>query len=100
MRQTLRRNPQAVIIVEVFPDGLQAAGSSATELMESIREFGLHGWELHEDRILPVTEPWVYDLIRNGQYVDVVLSQDKEALERLLSDFYGRRLTGLPAGSR
>jgi len=92
MTVTLERNPNAIMMIEVFPDGLCAAGMSATELMQFLHTLGLVGWELQVDRILPVSEPWVYDHIRNGRHVDVVLSRNAERLRMALSNMYGRPL--------
>jgi FkbM family methyltransferase len=97
MKATLKRNPDAIIIIEVFPLALKAAGTSATELMQFFRDRQMVGWELHEDRIIPVSEPWVYELIREKE-VNVIFSQNGELLRKLLNTYYGYQIS--PADSQ
>lgn len=98
MAATLRRNPDALLLIEVFPEGLQAAGASAGELVQALLDLGMTGWEFHDDRINPLAaEAWVYDLIRYGRHVDLILSRNPERLRTVLSSFYGRQLPQLPA---
>src|SRR5207302_3253625 len=80
MQQTLRRNPGVILIVEVFPDGLRAAGSSAFELVSCLQDWGFDGWEFHDFRLIPCQEPHVYDWIRGGKYQDLVLSRRGERI--------------------
>ncbi len=87
MRVTLERNPQAVLMLEVFPDALRAAGYSAPQLMQMARDFGLTGWEFHDHRLVPIFEPWVYDLIRDGRQVDVILCCDQRRLWAILENY-------------
>jgi FkbM family methyltransferase len=94
MCQTLERHPETVVILEIFPDALRAAGRSAVELMQSLRDLGLTGWEFHPHRIIPLSEPWVYDLIRDGTDVNVILCRNGERLRAMLDRFYGRPLHG------
>ena len=96
MKQTLDRNPDAIMVIEVAPDLLEAADTSATELMSLLRAWGFTGWELLEHRIIPISPPWVYDLIRDRQWVDVVLSRHSELLNTVMSNYYGVELPVVP----
>ena len=89
MAETLRSNPDAILIVEIFPEGLAEAGSSASQLVERLRDLGFDGWEFHDFRLIPIQEPWTYDLIRGGKYVDAVLSRNGKRLNQALSKLYG-----------
>jgi len=93
MRATLARNPQAVLAIEIFPAGLQEAGASGAELAQLIRDLGLRGWEFGPDRLAPMHEPWVYDLLRGA--VDVVVSRDAPRLESILHRWRGGPLRPL-----
>ena len=59
------------MVIEVAPDLLAHAGTSATELMSMLEAWNFSGWELLEHRIIPVAPPWVYELIRDRKWVDV-----------------------------
>ena len=87
MKATLDRNREAIVAIEIFPGALRQAGSSPGELMRSLRELGLSGWEFSRHRILPIPEPWVYDLMRGGS-VDAILSRNPERLTSLLTRTY------------
>jgi FkbM family methyltransferase len=87
MRGTMERNPEMMLILEIFPEGLQATGKSATQLMQMVRDFGFIGWEFHDHRVLPVSDPWVYDLIRDGRHVDVILSRNRKRLWAVLENY-------------
>lgn len=87
MRSTLQRNPQVVLFLEVFPEGLRAAGKSAKQLMEMVRASGFVGWEFHDHRVLPVSDSWIYDLIRDGRHVDVILSCNPDRLWNVLENY-------------
>ena len=96
MKQTLERNPDAIMVIEVAPDLLEAMDTSATELLSLLRAWGFTGWELLEHRIIPISPPWVYDLIRDRQWVDVVLSPNSELLNRVMSNYCGVELPEVP----
>lgn len=93
MSETLARNPDAIMLLEVFPEALQAAGSSATELMSHLEALGFTGWELHRDRVLPISEPWVYELIRDGKDVNLLLSRNPALLRTALTRWYEEELS-------
>jgi FkbM family methyltransferase len=92
MTTTLKRNPDVVIFIEVFPVALRGAGTSATELMQFFRDQKMVGWEIHEDRIIPVSEPWVYELIRQRD-VNILFSRNGEHLRTLLNAYYGYQIS-------
>ncbi len=87
MQTVIEQNPQIIIALEVFPDGLRAAGSSPGELMRLLEKRGLSGWEFDRFRLLPAPAPWVYDLMRGGS-VDVIVARDQERLRRVVSQAY------------
>jgi FkbM family methyltransferase len=89
MRRTLNRNPDAVLFMEVFPDGLRDAGSSATEFLGLLAELGLGGWELGWRRVCPLGEPWEYELIRDGADIDILVSRNGAVVESVLCAAYG-----------
>jgi FkbM family methyltransferase len=92
MKRTLERNPDAIIAIEVAPDLLAYSGTSATELMSVLEAGGFTGWELLEHRIVPVSPPWVYDLIRDQNWVDVVVSRNSDLLDTVMSSYCGVEL--------
>jgi FkbM family methyltransferase len=96
MKQTLDRNPDVIMVIEVAPDLLANAGTSARELMNLLEVWGFKGWELLEHRIIPISPPWSYDLIRDQQWVDVVLSRNSDLLTAVMSSYCG---VELPAAS-
>jgi FkbM family methyltransferase len=91
MRKTLERNPDAVLALEVFPQALRAAGSSARGLMEWLREAGMGGWEFLP-RLQPIQPPWVYDLIPGRDRVDVIVCRNADLLEKVLARWRGSTL--------
>lgn len=97
MKQTLERNPDVIMAIEVAPDLLACADTSATELMSLLGAWGFTGWELLEHRIMPVASPWVYDLIRDRKWVDVVLCRNSDLLNTVMSNYCG---VELPPASR
>jgi FkbM family methyltransferase len=88
MRRTLARHPDVVMVVEVFPGGLRGAGASPRELVELLNELGFGGWEFTRDRIQPMAEPWVYDLMTGGT-TDVIVARDADRLRDLLGRWRG-----------
>lgn len=91
MRETLRCNPDAILMIEVFPEGLEAAGSSASELVKLLHGLGFDGWEFHDFRLIPCQQPHIYDLIRGGKYQDLLLSRRGERITEVLSRLYSER---------
>jgi len=88
MRDVLSRHPGVVMVVEVFPAGLRQAGASARELIAALTDLGFGGWEFTRDRVQPMAEPWVYELMTGGT-TDVVVSRDAEGLRTLVGRWRG-----------
>ncbi len=97
MENTLKRNPDAIMMIEIAPDLLSNAGTSATEVMSYLYDLGFTGWELEAHRIVPLSEAWVYDLIRDKMWVDAVVSRNSELLRNVMSDFCGVTLPPVPS---
>ena len=91
MRKTLGQNPDAILALEVFPQALRAAGGSGRGLMEWLKEAGMDGWEFLP-RLQPVQAPWVYDLIRARDQVDVMVCRNGDLLEKVLTRWRGGTL--------
>src|SRR5262245_11083125 len=91
MRATLERNPDVILACEVFPQALRGAGSSAGGLMEGLQRLGMGGWEFLP-RLQPIQAPWVYDLIRDGEQVDVVVCRNRDLLQGVLARWRGSPL--------
>jgi FkbM family methyltransferase len=83
MTATLERNPEIILIVEVSPSLLTKAGASATELVKSLRDLGFSGWELHENRVIPLLDPESYEYMDEHAGPDLVLSRSPEVLRSL-----------------
>ena len=79
-----------ILALEVSP-GLRAAGSSAQEVMERLQDLGMVGWEFLP-RLQPVQPPWIYELIRDGDQVDVIVCRNAALLEEVLTRWHGGRL--------
>jgi FkbM family methyltransferase len=88
MRRTLERQPDVVMVVEVFPGGLRGAGASARELVEMLASLGFDGWEFARHRLQPIAAPWTYDLMTGGT-TDVIVSRDKRRLDELIGRWRG-----------
>jgi FkbM family methyltransferase len=91
MRRTLERHPAVVMVIEVFPGGLQGAGASARELIEMLAHLGFDGWEFTRHRIQPIAAPWTYDLMTGGT-TDVIVSRDSARLRDIVSRWRGLTL--------
>jgi FkbM family methyltransferase len=92
MRRTVARNPDLVLILEVFPEALQQAGSSASKLVGALVEMGFDGWEIQQRRLLPLGQPWTYDQMWNGCEANLVLSRNPAPLKDAVGRCFGRAL--------
>src|SRR5258706_7056201 len=99
MTDILERNPSSILMIEVFPEALRSAGSSATELMQYLVALGFAGRELHPSRIMPISEPWVYELIRHGKDVNLVLSREPALLKSVLLNWHENAISA-PTSSK
>ena len=97
-QETLARNPDLTLILEVSPTHLSAAGRSASELVRWLFAQGFVGVELTDDRMVPVSTPWAYDFMRSGYHVDLVLSRNARQLGRSLASYWGRPIADLEDG--
>ena len=59
--------------------------------MELLRDIGMVGWEFLP-RLQPVQPPWIYELIRDGDQVDVIVCRNAALLEEVLGRWHGGRL--------
>ena len=83
MRDTLRRNGEAIVQLELTP---VSSGGRPVETVELLDELGLHGWEVARDRIQPIQPSRCYEWPRFRDIADLVVSRDAARLEeRLLS---------------
>jgi FkbM family methyltransferase len=92
MRRTVERNPGMVLLLEVFPEALQQAGSSASKLVQTLVDLGFDGWEIHQRRLIPLGQPWIYDQMWNSCEANLVLSRDTERLKQVVGQSFGRTL--------
>jgi FkbM family methyltransferase len=92
MTETLRRNPDIILMIEVGPGRLRKAGSSVTALIEFFAENNFKGWEFHDYRISPIADAWVYELFPGVREEDFIMAQNYELLMDVLSAYYGRSL--------
>lgn len=92
--EIVSRNPDMILMVEVSPSILPQFGSTASELMGALYDFGFRGWELQESRVFPALPAWTYDLIREQRWADVILARNDELLRDVMSGFCGYDLKG------
>jgi hypothetical protein len=92
MRRTLEANPDLILLLEVFPDGLREAGSAGAELMTFLQAKGFTGYEFSEWRVQPIGPPKIYDWIASGKDVDCVLSRNANLVDRLAADYLSTHL--------
>jgi FkbM family methyltransferase len=88
MQRTVERNPDLIFAVEVFPSALRAAGSTAVELVSEFRRLGFDGWELMDNRVIPLPPTPAYELMRGEASTDVLLSRSPEPLGSVLRALY------------
>lgn len=95
MAETVNRNPDVILMIEVSPDILPHFDSSASGLMTALYEAGFSGWELLEyRRVIPVLPAWTYDLIQHQRWAEVILARNDELLRDVMSRFCGYDLKG------
>jgi hypothetical protein len=92
MGETVRRNPDAILMVEVSPGILPQFGSSASALVSALYAMGFSGWDLQESRVFPALPAWTYDLIRDQRWADLILSRNADLLRGVMSAFCGQDL--------
>ena len=94
-RETLARNPDLTLFIEVSPTHLAAAGSSASGLVEWLVSEGFCGVELSDDRMVPLSEAWAYEFMRKEYHVDLVLSRNGRKLAAALTSYWSREVPDL-----
>ena len=101
LRDSLLRNPDAVLAVEVDASALYEAGSSPTALVAHLVEQGFRGWELYPHRAFPFLAPQDYEVMDADGVVNLVLSRRPEALARAINRMFpGLARTSAPRGGR
>jgi FkbM family methyltransferase len=102
MQRTIEQNPDMIIAVEVFPSALRAAGTSALDLVSEFRRLGFDGWELMENRAIPLPPTSAYELMRGEASTDLLLSRATEPLRSIIRSLYlvDNRSTGNATLSR
>lgn len=94
MLTVLTANPDMVLVVEIWPEGLRRYGCSPIRFVDRLFSLGFQGWEIAADRITTAGEPWVYGLIED--YVNLVLCKNPTILRRALPERYKKRLQLYP----
>ena len=94
-QNTIAQNPDLILVVEVSPSHLAAAGASASGLVTWLVSRGFGGVELTDDRMVPLGEAWIYEFMRKEYHVDLVLSRNRGKLASALSSYWGRQVPEL-----
>jgi FkbM family methyltransferase len=81
MRETLRRNPDVIVQLEI---SAAARGGQPAEVVRLLESLGLRGWEVEWQRLLPILEPRYYEAPFFRDLTDVIVSRNPEDLERRL----------------
>jgi len=101
LRDSLMRNPDAVLAVEVAPGHLREAGTSPGAFVAYLVEQGFRGWELHLHRAFPLLAPEDYELSDDGGETNLVLSRRPEALNRAIARMFpGATRSSAPRSER
>ena len=90
MADMLRGNPDVVILIEIWPEGLKRQNESAVKLIQFFRDHGFTGYEISDHRVMPVAEPWTYNCLFGSRSVDCLFSRNANCLHAALSLFMGR----------
>jgi FkbM family methyltransferase len=88
LHDSLLRNPDAVLVVEVAPGQLHEAGTSACAFVADLAEQGFRGWELHPHRAFRVLAPEDYEVIDGSEATNLVLSRRPDALARAIGKLF------------
>ena len=97
-QDTLAKNPDLTLMIEISPSHLTAAGRSASGLVRWLVSQGFGGVEVTDDRMVPLSEPWAYEFMRSEYHVDLVLSRNGRKLASALSSYWGRPFPELGRG--
>ena len=88
LHDSLLRNPEAVLAVEVEPAMLHEAGTSAREFVAYLIEQGFSGWELQPHRAFPLLAPEHYEIVDEVGNANLVVSRRPEALARVIGRLF------------
>jgi FkbM family methyltransferase len=88
LHDSLLRNPDAVLVVELEPALLHEAGTSARAFVAYLVEQGFSGWELHPHRAFPLLAPEHYETFDEVGYVNLVVSRRPQALARAIGKLF------------
>ncbi len=90
MKETIRRNPEVLLLIEVFPAALRESGHSATELVLNLQALGFKGWEIHPHRVFPALSAESYELIHDGKDVNLVFAKNEKELNQLMANYWNK----------
>ncbi len=77
MEKTLRNNPEVKIITELWPFGLEKAGSSASEVFDFLHSLGFYLFLFTKTELQPLSQQTLKDLKNlDGSYYNVVVSKE------------------------
>ncbi len=80
MKNTLKKNPQAVIVLEYSPDEAAMLGFDQSKLLEFFKEMNYHIYLLHRKGILePLTESNIFEISIKRGFTDILCSKEKIA---------------------
>jgi FkbM family methyltransferase len=88
MSETIERNPDMVMLIEMDHNLLRLAGHSGPELARWLLDAGFEGFEFLHNRIAPLSQPESYELFQPGAYTDLLLSRNPDAVRHLLQKQY------------
>ena len=88
LHDSLLRNPDAVLVVEVAPEQLHEAGTSACAFVADLVEQGFRGWELHPHRAFRVLAPETTKSSTAARQRTRCLSRRPDALARAIGKLF------------
>lgn len=76
MEKTIKANPEIKLLLEFWPHGLHAAGSSVAQFCEVIKSLGLKIRFLEKENLMPFDEANIptYETWELGQYKNILVS--------------------------
>ena len=90
MHDSLMRNPEAVLIVEVAPMMLRDAGTSASAFVRYLVDLGFGGWDIQLHRAIPLLAPEQYEMMYEAGEAVLALSRKPETLSRVIRRIYSQ----------
>jgi FkbM family methyltransferase len=95
MNHVIESNPDLLLVLEVFPEGLREAGASGSGLIGHLQSMGYMGYEVSDWRVQPLSDPRSYDWLAPGKSIDCVLSRNRDAVDCVIDRYM--RDTGIVA---